>query len=266
MNFTREPIIETIITPKEGYRLIVRSSKGVSQEEYSVDALEVVSFGPAIFYRSLERPKPFLVPIADFEVIEMKETRVVLKNVNLERSIKIAGGRETPKPQKEQPVYASAAAEEAISSAPAPQEQNVDKKRDRRHRRRRRGERSDTRDERRQEETVPSEGGQPPVMEAGEGGGVRDEAQVSSPTFATLFPPPTTLISQTIARYKDQGLSEGNVPSPKVDKVEHEKEEKQPEEEKKQDADASDREISDLHRVSSALYSQSFPDNTFYNI
>lgn len=49
MNFTREPIIETIITPKDGYKLVVRNSKGDSQEEYHVDAVEVVSFGHSFF-------------------------------------------------------------------------------------------------------------------------------------------------------------------------------------------------------------------------
>jgi len=199
VNFTREPIIETIITPKEGYRLIIRSSKGISQEEYSVDALEVVSFGPAIFYRSSERPKPFLVPVADFEVVEVKEARVILKNAPLERSIKIGGGKEAPK-QSREPILV--AVEEESAPAAPPQEQNLDKKRDRRHRRRRRGERPEVREEK------GVEAAQTPAEEAGEGGDSRDEAQVSSPTIKTLFPPPTTLISQTIARYKDQAISE----------------------------------------------------------
>lgn len=50
MDFTREPIIETVITPKEGCKLVVRSSKTVGQEEYFVDAVEVVTFGNAIFF------------------------------------------------------------------------------------------------------------------------------------------------------------------------------------------------------------------------
>lgn len=79
MDFTREPIIETVITPREGYRLVVRSSKGAGSEEHFVDALEVVSFGSGIFFRSLERPKPFIVPVADYEVLEVREPRMVLK-------------------------------------------------------------------------------------------------------------------------------------------------------------------------------------------
>ena len=80
VNFTREPIKETVITPKDGCKLVVRNSKGVGQEDYFVDALEVVSFGSALFFRSLERPKAFLLPVSEYEVLEVKETRMVLKN------------------------------------------------------------------------------------------------------------------------------------------------------------------------------------------
>lgn len=94
MNFTREPIIETIITPRDGYRLVVRNGKQNPQEEFSVEAVEVVSFGRAHFYRSLEKPRPFLVPVGDYEVVEVKESRVVLKTAHqTERTIKIGGGR-----------------------------------------------------------------------------------------------------------------------------------------------------------------------------
>ena len=77
MNFTREPIIETVITPREGCKLVVRNSKGGGQEEYFVDAVEVVSFGHSFFFRSLDRPKSFLVPVSDYEILELKETRMV---------------------------------------------------------------------------------------------------------------------------------------------------------------------------------------------
>lgn len=82
VNFTREPIIESIITPKEGCKLVVRNSKGVGQEEYFVDALEIVSFGNALFYRSNEKPKSFLLPVTDYEVLEVRDTRLVLKNIS----------------------------------------------------------------------------------------------------------------------------------------------------------------------------------------
>jgi hypothetical protein len=94
VDFTREPIIETIITPREGYRLAVRSSKNMGQEEHFVDAVEVVSFGSAFFFRSLERPKPFVVPVGDYEILEVREPRMVLKTQVHEGSVKIAGGRD----------------------------------------------------------------------------------------------------------------------------------------------------------------------------
>ncbi len=79
MNFTREPILESVITPREGCKLVVRNSKVGGQEEYFVDAIEIVSFGVANFYRSLERPKSFLLPVSDYEVLETRETRMMLK-------------------------------------------------------------------------------------------------------------------------------------------------------------------------------------------
>lgn len=100
MNFTREPIIETIITPKDGYKLIVKNSGNAAAEEHSVDAVEVVSFGKSFFFRSMEKPKAFLLPVSDYEVVEVKETRVVLKKATVEKSIKIGGGK------KEKPAEA----------------------------------------------------------------------------------------------------------------------------------------------------------------
>ena len=108
MHFTRDPIIETIITPKEGYKLSIKSSKGAALEEYLVDAVEVISFGQTFFYRSLERPKSFLLPVSDYELAEVKEVRLAVKNPGIDKLIKIAGGKEpqqqTAKPQNKQAV------------------------------------------------------------------------------------------------------------------------------------------------------------------
>lgn len=98
MNYTREPIIESIITPKEGCRLAIRNSKkGLGQEDYLVDAVEIVNFGGAFFFRSTERPKSFLVPVTDYEVMEIKETKMVLKSVGIEKAVKIGGGKDEEK-------------------------------------------------------------------------------------------------------------------------------------------------------------------------
>ncbi len=215
MNFTREPIIETIITPKDGYKIIVRSSKSTSQEEYSVDAVEVVSFGNSLFFRCLERPKCFLLPVSDYEVVEAKETRVVLKNIPLERTIKIGGGREAPKATRELPAEKAAeeteegaSKEEGAQPTEQPQEH---RKRDRKRHRRRRG----MEDRGEQKEFRPSETREPKKAEGGEA--TEDETvPVSSPTYTTRIPPPSTLISETISRYKDASFTEGYIPPKSV--------------------------------------------------
>ena len=228
MDFTREPIIETIITPKEGYKLVVRTSKGTAQEEYFVEAVEVVSFGNAQFFRSLERPKSFIVPVSDYEVLEVREPRMVLKNAGLDRSIKIGGGREgslktasreiekgiqietepefhVPKHVHLQPVASEGAVE-------AKADVRVDKKRDRRKNyRKRRGSKGDERDEARIEgETEPVI---PPLEDAQinlpppeEGAGTGTYTPLSSSLLTSLLRPPPMLISETINRYRENAL------------------------------------------------------------
>ncbi len=226
MDFTREPIIETVITPKDGCTLAVRSSKGTGQEEYFVDAVEVVSFGNALFFRSLERPKNFMLPVSDYEILEVRETRLVLKNVGLDRSIKIAGGREaslrTAKPQeKAEPVHAPVEASQSQTPKPeqpespdAKQEVKLDKKRDRR----RNYKRKKGREEQQEGETGQTENGEEPVDKkdvkthapSAELTGENAAIGVALPAvFSSLLPPPSTLISETIARYKDNALFRG---------------------------------------------------------
>jgi hypothetical protein len=243
VDFTREPIIETVITPKEGCTLVVRSSKSSGQEEYFVDAIEVVIFGNAIFFRSRERPKAFLVPATDYEVLEVRETRLVLKNVGLDRSIKIAGGREAPlrhgrdipgaKAERLAPPPEKAAPEEALqptgqtaaggsedsANAEGRPEARIDKKRDRRRNyRRRRGKEDET-------GKTPEEEGELMVTEHPQGDAgtvelpaphlIKDEmasSVASEPVAAvlsSLLAPPPNLISETIARYKDNALFKG---------------------------------------------------------
>jgi hypothetical protein len=249
VNFTREPIIETIITPKDGYKLIIRSSKGAGQEEYSVDAVEVVSFGRSFFFRSMERPKPFLVPVSDYEVIETKEMRVALKNAPPERNIKIGGGREAAPPRhrehppekQQQPVASDedSSDEEGSDEEGSQSPQRMDnKKRDRRRNRRRRG----GPEPRPQSQDSDS----PASQEAGEGGDARGEAPVSSSMFNALIPPPTKLISETMDRYKDFAISEGNLSSKPV-KEEHPKEDKKKTPESPDDFSPSD--VQNLSRM-----------------
>lgn len=220
MDFTREPIIETIITPKEGYKLVIRSITSEGQEEYLVDAVEIVSFGDAQFFRSLEKPKAFLVPVKGYEVIEVREARMVLKNVGLDRSIKIGGGRESQsKSSKEQDRSEAIISEERVEQEePAlvseiPSEPNselrVDKKRDRRrHYRKRRG-----REEGGKEEVVEGEVPTPVSEEQASPKSLKSEivssqetAVTSANVFSSLLQPPPTLISETINRYRQNDL------------------------------------------------------------
>ncbi|WP_348663663.1 GrgA family transcription factor [Chlamydia vaughanii] len=94
MYFTRDPVIETVITSREGYKLSVRNTKHLSQDPFVVEAVEVISLGNTCFFRNCDHSKPFLVPAADYEVMEVRDTKINLKAVGLDRGIKIAGGRE----------------------------------------------------------------------------------------------------------------------------------------------------------------------------
>jgi len=180
VNFTREPIIETIITPKEGFTLIIRNSHGVAQEEYAVSSVEVVSFGKAFFFRSLEKPKAFLLPVSDYEVVEARETRTVLKKPQIDKSIKIGGGK-SPKAK-------------AATSEEAPADEQKKKQKSKTSRRRR-----TTKKEEREVQEVQEE---PATVS-------EERPAAAPPPRRTLLPPPTSLISDQISRYKEYLTAEG---------------------------------------------------------
>lgn len=94
MYFTRDPVIETVITSREGYKLSIRNTKQLSQDPFVVEAVEVISLGNTCFFRNCDHSKPFIVPAGDYEVMEVRDTKINLKAVGLDRGIKIAGGRE----------------------------------------------------------------------------------------------------------------------------------------------------------------------------
>lgn len=197
MHFTREPIIETIVTPKDGHKLLVRSSKIAGAEEYFVDALEIVSFGTSYFYRSTEKPKPFLLSVTDYEVVEARETKIALKTSGVERGIKIGGGKESSKKE---------ALDESQTDEIVEETRTIEKKRDRKRNRRRRG-RSDEK-----EESVASS-----IESADPYDSFMDVSQspdhdrlVDSPSEAIippshnmhiLLPPPPALISETFGKH-----------------------------------------------------------------
>ncbi len=210
MNFTREPIIETIVSPKDGYKLCIRNSKLPGAEELVVDAVEVVSFGNSLFFRGQERPKPFLVPVSDYEIFEVKETRVVLKNIAHDRNIKIGGGREASlKSNKEHSVERKEEAieevKEADALAPASEastEPKNDRKRDRRRSRRRRlaAEKRGTNE--------PGQGGEQSSGDQSEDGDDEVGEPKPIPVFTHLLPPPPVLISERLSQLRNKEMAE----------------------------------------------------------
>jgi hypothetical protein len=219
--FTREPIIETVITARNGYRLSVRNSKS-PVEELLVDALEIVSFGQALFFRCVERPKAFLFPVSDYEVSEVRETRLVLKHMVQEgkknnesrahskHEPKVEARVEEPKPSEE--VESNEAKDSANHS-------RNDRRRERRRQRRRRGDgrnepgTSGVEAESADEEAEPGEI-QGATLEGGETATVSQEtASEGTPSkrnsrqkgvmqlVSALIPPPPTLVSD-LFRYE----------------------------------------------------------------
>lgn len=205
VDFTREPIIESVITPKEGCKLVIRSSKGAGQEEFFVDAVEVVSFGNTFFLRSLEKPKAFLVPATDYEILEVRETRMVLKNVGLDRSIKIGGGREGSK-------RPSKVASKPEIPEPQPEQKPEPKRRERRRQyRKRKGkdvliskeqEQQESENEVKERVRIPT----PETITKLKDEGIGRPITSSSSVLSSLLPPPSTLISESIERYKGNEL------------------------------------------------------------
>jgi hypothetical protein len=202
VDFTREPIIETVITPKEGHKIVVRSSKNPGSEEYFVDAVEVVTFGNSSFFRSLERPKAFLVPVSDYEILEVREARIVLKNVGLDRSIKIAGGKENvqkPKEVKEEKVQETQAQQQE-------RERSSDPKENRRRDRRRQGRRRNVREDENPNEPKADEDKVVLTPPSPEGQLSAETAPVAQSILNSLLTPPPTLISETLKSYKENAL------------------------------------------------------------
>jgi len=187
VDFTREPVVETVITPREGCKLVVRSSKGSAQEEYFVDSVEVVSFGNAFFFRSLEKPKNFLLPVIDYEVLEVREARMVLKHVAQDRSIKIGGGKQSEGKKEKKETQKS---EEEPKAEP--------RKRDRRRNLRKKRSKDEKGEAPPKKENKQQEKVELPQPEQEE---ISQRSTPPEVVRTMLNPPP--LISETINRYKE---------------------------------------------------------------
>jgi len=194
VDFTREPLVETVITPKEGFKLVIRASSGNSAEEYSVGAVEVVSFGNCFFFRSLEKPKAFLLPLTEYEVVESRETRTVIKKPQIDKSIKIGGG-------KKEVEKGDSSKEESSKDEPK-------KKENKRTRKRKASTKAEKTAGAKSEEKA-----EKPEKSEGKGE-EKSEVEGESPDKApaprrTLLPPPTSLISDQIDRYKNYLVEQG---------------------------------------------------------
>lgn len=171
MNFTREPIIESVITAREGCILLVRSARAEGAEEYFVDAVEVVSFGPAFFFRCMERTPPFFLPVGHYEVVEVKESRMELKASSFDKSIKIGQKKDMPEKAQE------------------PMESKKQKKS-----KRRRGQHGQSM----QQQPMHQAPQQQVAQESSK------EQPPQPPVSRKLFPPPSKLIKDQISKYKPQ--------------------------------------------------------------
>lgn len=184
MNFTREPIILSVITPKEGSKLVIRRSKakGSEEEDYFVDALEIVSFEGSVFFRSIERPKSFLLPASDYEILELKETKIVLKNVASDKTIKISSKHQSKKEDhKQRRMKRRRPRSEGKSSGPSSSSEGEQNKAENKT------------------EDVP----QPPAKK--------------------LIPPPHTLIKEKLARFKNEEFFEKNILPPAEEAAQEER-------------------------------------------
>ena len=215
MDYTREPIVETVITPKDGHRIAVRNSKNPGQEEFVVDALEVVTFGSHCFFRSLERPRAFMVPASDYEILEVREQKLALKAASLEGSVRLPSGpkpaprepeRRKPIPKEPEPVPPSEVEkplpqESVVEEAPVASQEHRHERRSERRRgqRRRRGGREEGSPEEsrmappKEEKSV--EELPPPPKEA-------EPTEPRQPSVSSVLPPPQTLIRDDLERLR----------------------------------------------------------------
>ncbi len=191
-----------MVSPREGCKLVIRNSKSAAQEEYLVDAIEIVRFGSALFFRSLERPKSFILPVSDYEVMEVRETRVVLKHaVSGEKSSrperrKRDDKRDVREPRRQEARKEEPRKEESRKEEDKKEEPTNDEPKPKRRRQRRR---------KRDDEGAPTDEASAPSDSQGE-----QQAETPAPAAkpegrpvpSTLLPPPTTLISDSIGHYK----------------------------------------------------------------
>jgi hypothetical protein len=238
VHFTREPIIESVLSARDGFKLVLKNSKMSSSSEVSAEVIEIVSFSGNVFYRSQDRSKNFLLPASDYEVQEVKDSRLVLKNITLEKSNKLQNPpKESASREIEEELVAEESGEieavsEPVSTPSAGGSSRLERRRERRRNRRRR----QSEEKANQDKSSPSstEVQESEILEESIQNEGLDEGIVTQsapiPTIH-LIPPPTTLISQTLARYKEkepssEGENSQDIASEPVIVIEEKKEER----------------------------------------
>lgn len=93
MYFTREPIIQTIISAREGYTICIRSLS--TEEEVQVEVVELVTFDTMSFYRCTEKGTMYLLPANNYQILEERVQSMVLKTTGRkDKEIRIGKGKE----------------------------------------------------------------------------------------------------------------------------------------------------------------------------
>ena len=167
MDFTREPIIESIIVPADGYKLSVRKA-AQTDEGVLLEAVELVSFQNHLFYRSKANKKAFLVPVDQYELVEVRDVKVSLKKPTA-----------TPKSSNnENDTTVSFPSKKAAAESTPKKRESTKRKSTRK-----------TSSKKRAQEAEPVE----------ESVDAKATDTVALPVFSPLLRPPSTLISETMS-------------------------------------------------------------------
>lgn len=157
MNFTREPIIQTIISAREGNKLKLISTNINTTKEYLVYAVEVVSYGKTFFYRSNEAGNVFFVPMNNYEIQEVRQARMILKTPE-EKAIKIAGGSNATTKTSDKSKKASKSASAKKEDTANKKSKKIEKKNDQKVEKDSEEKKKKTTTEVKKETTAPAEG------------------------------------------------------------------------------------------------------------
>jgi hypothetical protein len=202
MNFTREPILETIISAKEGFKLKIKSTKNEGGTEFLVDAVEVVCLGTTFFYRSGEPSHTFFIPAQDFEICQVREARLLLKTPT-EKAIKIAGGAEGGEKSKEHNQQNSKPHKEKV------QEKKVEQNKQEPNKQEPKGEANVQKKHQEQKEVKQKQEKKPhPIHHQKKSIQTNADAEIApkeaAPSiFSHLLTPPEALISESIHKYQN---------------------------------------------------------------